>query len=107
MANRKRPCRGRCDLWGIGNKHPKHFLFFTQTSNGQAAADDFLRRLKERTKDLDAPVRDETVQAQLAAIHAWGQGDATRENSAGKPDFDIRIRCREIWRCWAAGFFGR
>ena len=59
------------------NKHPKQFLFFTQTSNGQTAADDFLQRLKERTKDLDAPVSNETVQAQLAAIQAWGQGDAT------------------------------
>src|SRR5712675_2849148 len=27
---------------GASNKHPKHFLLFTQTSNGQAAADDFL-----------------------------------------------------------------
>ena len=61
---------------GATNKHPKHFLFFTQTSNGQAAADDFLGRLKERTNDLDAPVSNETIQAQLAAIQAWGQGDA-------------------------------
>jgi len=67
------------------NKHPKHLLFFTQTSNGQAAADDFLRRLKERTKDLDAPVRDETVQAQLAAIQAWGQGDATNLKTVQHP----------------------
>ncbi|MGC2776443.1 MAG: alpha/beta hydrolase [Bradyrhizobium sp.] len=58
------------------DKNPKQFLFFTQTSNGQAAADDFLRRLKERTGDLDAPVSNETVQAQIAAIQAWGQGDA-------------------------------
>jgi pimeloyl-ACP methyl ester carboxylesterase len=58
-------------------KHPKQFLFFTQTSNGQATAGDFLRRLKERTEDLDPPVSNETIQAQLAAIHAWGQGDAT------------------------------
>src|SRR5260370_26332706 len=42
---------------GASNKNPKHFLFFPHTSNGQAAADDFLRRLKGRTKDLDAPVR--------------------------------------------------
>jgi pimeloyl-ACP methyl ester carboxylesterase len=62
---------------GAANKHPKHFLFFTPTSNGQAEADDFLQRLKERTTDLDAPVSNETVQAQLAAIQAWGQGDAT------------------------------
>ena len=70
---------------GASNKHPKHFLFFRQTSNGQAAADDFLRRLKERTKDLDAPVGDETVQAQLAAIQAWGQGDATKLGTVQHP----------------------
>jgi pimeloyl-ACP methyl ester carboxylesterase len=70
---------------GASNKHPKHFLFFRQTSNGQAAADDFLRRLKERTKDLDAPVRDETVQAQLAAIQAWGKGDATKLGTVQHP----------------------
>src|SRR6202051_3967071 len=55
---------------GASNKHPKHFLFFTQTSNGQAAADDFLRRLKERSRDLDTPVSNETIQAQIAAIEA-------------------------------------
>jgi pimeloyl-ACP methyl ester carboxylesterase len=60
------------------NKNPKQFLFFTQTSEGQAAADEFLRRLKERSNDLDAPVSNETVQAQLTAIHAWGQGDAAK-----------------------------
>lgn len=62
---------------GATNRHPKNFLFFTQTGNGQAAADAFLRRLKERNRDLDAPVSNETVQAQIAAIHSWGQGDAT------------------------------
>jgi len=70
---------------GATNKHPKHFLFFTQTSNGQAAADEFLRHLKQRTKDLDAPVSNETVQAQLAAIHAWGQGDATKLGTVQHP----------------------
>ena len=62
---------------GTTNKHPKHFLFFTQTNDGQSAADAFLQRLKERTKDVDVAVSNETVQAQLAAICAWGQGDAT------------------------------
>jgi pimeloyl-ACP methyl ester carboxylesterase len=62
---------------GAANKHPKHFLFFTRTKNGQSAADDLLGRLKERTEDLDAPVSNETVQAQLAAIQAWRQGDAS------------------------------
>ena len=70
---------------GATNKHPKQFLFLTQTSNGQAAADDFLQRLKERTKDLDAPVSNETIQAQLAAIQAWGQGDATKLGTVQHP----------------------
>jgi pimeloyl-ACP methyl ester carboxylesterase len=82
---------------GAANKHPKQFLFFTQTSNGQAAADEFLRRLKERTKDLDASVSNETVQAQLAAIHAWGQGDAARLGTVQHPvlvvngDHDVMV----------------
>jgi pimeloyl-ACP methyl ester carboxylesterase len=70
---------------GATNKHPKHFLFFTQTTNGQAAADAFLQRLKERTKDVDAAVSNETVQAQLTAIHAWGQDDATPLASIQQP----------------------
>ena len=70
---------------GATNKHPKHFLFFTQTSNGQTAADDFLQRLKERTQDLDAPVSNETVQAQVAAIQAWGQGDAATLGTVQHP----------------------
>src|SRR3954449_11292580 len=61
---------------GAANKHPKHFLFFTQTSNGQTAANDFLQRLKERTEDLDAPVSNQTVLAEIGVIQAWGQGDA-------------------------------
>jgi Predicted hydrolases or acyltransferases (alpha/beta hydrolase superfamily) len=82
---------------GAANKHPKQFLFFTRTSNGQASADDFLRRLKERTKDLDTPVSNETVQAQLAAIHAWGQGDATALGTVQHPvlvangDHDVMV----------------
>jgi pimeloyl-ACP methyl ester carboxylesterase len=67
------------------NKHPKHFLFFTQTNNGQTAAGDFLQRLKERLRDLDAPVSNETVQAQVAAIKAWGQGDATMLGAVQHP----------------------
>jgi pimeloyl-ACP methyl ester carboxylesterase len=70
---------------GASNKHPKQFLFFTQSSNGQAAAGDFLGRLQERTKQLDAPVSNETVQAQIAAIHAWGQGDATALGTVQQP----------------------
>jgi pimeloyl-ACP methyl ester carboxylesterase len=70
---------------GAANKHPKHLLFFTQTSNGQAAADEFLLRLKERTKDLDTAVSNETIQAQLAAIQVWGQGDAAALGTVQHP----------------------
>jgi pimeloyl-ACP methyl ester carboxylesterase len=56
-------------------KHPKHFLFFSQTANGQAAANAFLARLNERTEDRDAGIANATIGAQLTAIHAWGQGD--------------------------------
>ncbi|UJW87291.1 alpha/beta fold hydrolase [Devosia sp. SL43] len=61
---------------GSSGKHPKHFLFFSPTSDGQAAADAFLARLNERKEGRDAPVSNETIQAQVAAIQAWGQGDA-------------------------------
>jgi pimeloyl-ACP methyl ester carboxylesterase len=62
---------------GGSGKHPKHFLFFSQTSSGQAAANAFLARLKERKEDRDAPVSNETIQAQVMAIQAWGLGDAS------------------------------
>jgi pimeloyl-ACP methyl ester carboxylesterase len=59
-------------------KHPKHFLFFSQTANGQAAANAFLARLNERTEDRDAGIANATIGAQLTAIHAWGQGDPAK-----------------------------
>lgn len=70
---------------GASGKHPKHFLFFSQTNNGQAAANAFLARLDERKEDRDAPVSNETIHAQLTAIHAWGQGDAARLSEIHQP----------------------
>ena len=70
---------------GVSGKHPKQFLFFSQTSNGQAAANDFLARLNERKEDRDTPVSNETVQAQLTAIHAWGQSDASKLSEIHHP----------------------
>jgi pimeloyl-ACP methyl ester carboxylesterase len=67
------------------HRHPKDLLFFTQTSNGRAAAGDFLQRLKERTEDLDTPVSNETVQAQITAIQAWGQGAPTKLETVQHP----------------------
>jgi pimeloyl-ACP methyl ester carboxylesterase len=66
-------------------KHPKHFLFFSQTSNGQAAANAFLARLGERKEDRDTPVSNETIGAQLTAIYAWGQGDASKLSEIRHP----------------------
>ena len=54
-------------------KHPKDYLFFTQTETGQAASKAFLARLSERKNDLDKPITHETIVAQLTAIAAWGQ----------------------------------
>lgn len=70
---------------GASGKHPKHFLFFSQTSNGQAAANAFLARLSERKEDRDAPMSNETIGAQLTAIHAWGQGDASKLSAIHHP----------------------
>ncbi len=58
---------------GASGKHPKHFLFFSQTKNGQAAADAFLARLNERQQGRDKAISNETIGAQVTAIHAWGK----------------------------------
>jgi pimeloyl-ACP methyl ester carboxylesterase len=52
-------------------KDPKTYLFFTRTSNGRAAAREFLARLKERTDDRDKAISPIAFRAQLKAIHAW------------------------------------
>ncbi|MGO4352629.1 alpha/beta fold hydrolase [Rhizobium sp. RAF36] len=70
---------------GAAGKHPKHFLFFTQTAQGQSAADEFLARLNERAENRDVAVRQETIGAQIAAIDAWGKGDASELNSVQHP----------------------
>jgi pimeloyl-ACP methyl ester carboxylesterase len=70
---------------GASGKHPKHFLFFSQTSNGQAAANAFLARLSERKEDRDAPLSNETIDAQLTAIHAWGKGDPSKLSEIHHP----------------------
>ncbi|MFZ6648610.1 alpha/beta fold hydrolase [Undibacterium sp. TJN25] len=70
---------------GASGKHPKHFLFFSQTSNGQAAADAFLARLSERQNDRDMPISNATIHAQLTAIYTWGQGDSARLSEIHHP----------------------
>jgi pimeloyl-ACP methyl ester carboxylesterase len=70
---------------GALGKHPKHFLFFSQSDKGQAAADTFLARLNERTEDFDTAVSSETIHAQLNAIYAWGQAAPTKLNEIPHP----------------------
>ena len=54
-------------------KHPKTFLFFTQSLSSQKSVGEFLSRLGERTVDKDATVSNETIQAQAVAITRWGR----------------------------------
>ena len=63
-------------------KHPKHFLFFSQTKTSQAAADAFLARLQARKNDRDPAASNETTQAQSAAIVQWGKSDGAKKLSA-------------------------
>lgn len=64
--------QGAIEKAGTEGKHPKHYLFFEQSPNGQAAADAFLARLDERTADdRDAPVSMESIGAQLTALTTW------------------------------------
>jgi pimeloyl-ACP methyl ester carboxylesterase len=51
---------------------PKQFLFFTRTPNGRQAGQEFLARLKERTRDRDKKISLRSYAAQLKAIHRWG-----------------------------------
>lgn len=82
---------------GETGKHPKHFLFFTETADGQAAGDAFLARLEERAEHRDAAARDETIGAQIAAIDNWGTSDAIDLSTVEHPvlvvngDADIMV----------------
>lgn len=53
-------------------RDPKFYLFFSQNKVGKDAARDFLKRLKERTKNRDKKVGISVLKAQLKAIETWG-----------------------------------
>ena len=53
-------------------KDPKQYLFFTTTANGRRESGEFIKRLKERTKERDKPISIGAFRSQLKAIHAWG-----------------------------------
>jgi len=54
-------------------KDPKHYLFFSGSAAGKAAARSYLKRLKERRHDRDKRVSLRAQAAQVQAIHAWGR----------------------------------
>jgi pimeloyl-ACP methyl ester carboxylesterase len=47
--------------------------FFTPSEASKAAGQAYLKRLKLRVEDLDAPVSNQSATAELAAIRNWGQ----------------------------------
>jgi pimeloyl-ACP methyl ester carboxylesterase len=53
-------------------RHPKRYLFFTQTRAGQVAARQFLARLKERTANRDKATSLAATSAHFKAVRAWG-----------------------------------
>lgn len=58
---------------GEAKTHPKVFLFFTETSEGQAAATEFLKRISNHTVDAEKPTSEATTNAQATAIVTWGR----------------------------------
>jgi pimeloyl-ACP methyl ester carboxylesterase len=64
-------------------KHPKSLLFFSPTTSSQRAGQEFLSRLTARKVDTDAPASNETIQAQVKAITAWGLPSSAEEVDLG------------------------
>jgi pimeloyl-ACP methyl ester carboxylesterase len=51
----------------------KEFLFFNRNATGKSAAKAFIKRLRERTVDLDTPIKVKAFRTQLNAIKKWGR----------------------------------
>ncbi|MEK6208892.1 MAG: alpha/beta hydrolase [Pseudomonadota bacterium] len=66
-------------------KDPRHYLFFTQTPNGQRAARQFLKRLMERTDNRDKAISIRAFRTQLKAIHAWGRQEPSDLSGVRQP----------------------
>lgn len=49
------------------------YLFFDQNALSQQAGREFWERRQQRTADLDSPTSRQTMQAQIAALTAWGK----------------------------------
>jgi pimeloyl-ACP methyl ester carboxylesterase len=53
-------------------------IFFAPTSSSQAAGGAFIKRLAQRTEDLDTPSGPDVAAAQMAAFREWEQSSGTR-----------------------------
>lgn len=70
------------------NKHPKNFLFFSDSQTSQSAGDDFLTRLDTRTSDDRVPsISEQGMGAHVGAIGAWSTIDDARTAQIQHPTF--------------------
>lgn len=56
----------------LTRQDPKVFLFFTRSNNGKRAAKAFIKRINERTENLDKKIKVSAYRAQLRALKKWG-----------------------------------
>jgi pimeloyl-ACP methyl ester carboxylesterase len=67
------------DVLEVGSRHEVPtledflYLFFEPTPSSQAAGRDFWQRRHRRTTDVDPPMSQATMKAQIAAILEWGE----------------------------------
>ena len=54
----------------------QQFLFFTTSEKSKAAGEAYWQRLKSRVGEIEPPVSQDGIKAQLQALVAWSQGDS-------------------------------
>jgi pimeloyl-ACP methyl ester carboxylesterase len=58
------------------------FLFFTTSERSRAAGEAYWQRLKSRVGEIEPPVSQKGIKAQLQALVAWGEGDSAYNHLA-------------------------
>ncbi|KUO54322.1 MAG: alpha/beta hydrolase [Sphingomonadales bacterium BRH_c42] len=69
----------------VTRRDPKYYLFFTRSESSRRAAEEFLARLNERTRERDNPVSLRAFLRQLKAIKAWSKQPAQPLDQIDKP----------------------
>jgi pimeloyl-ACP methyl ester carboxylesterase len=69
----------------LTRQDPKEFLFFNRNAVGKPAARAFIERLKERTANLDAPIKIKAFQTRLKAIKNWGRTEPANLGAITQP----------------------